>query len=586
VTLDRAGAALDGPFRAARAALDVPEVEWSQVLARVVVDPAGRGVSGLRDRYGDATWLLMGLVTLVLIVSCANVATLVLARAGGRRTELAIARALGAGRGSLVRLLVVEGCVVALLGGAVGILMASWASRGLVAALAFDDPRIVLDVPLDGRVLAFAAIALVAAVLTAGLLPGVAASRVDPIEELKRRDRLSGSVRGAGLRGTLVVAQVALSVSVLGCGALLVHSLVNLVTHELGFDPDRVLVASVSDALPARPGPQMGDAVIDLMALISRLPGVERVSHAAVAPMSGTEIGITVRLDDEGGADPIHTFFTSVSPGYFSTLGMPVVTGRGFTDEDAAPGSPVVVINQHLAGRLFGGANPIGRRLRFVEGRRPPMRIVGVAADAIQNDVREQPRSFLYLPSGLAGARIPRTTVLIRSTGDRAEAIAGPVERAISGANLGLTVDRLRPLRAYVRDHLHGDRLVAQLASAFGLLALAVTAIGLFGVVSAGVASRTREFGLRMALGATGADVMRLVLKPVVALLAAGLALGVAGAWLAVPLFASVLFGVTALESTSFGAVALVLVVTGGTAAYLPARRAARVDPNRALRQL
>jgi ABC-type antimicrobial peptide transport system permease subunit len=176
--------------------------------------------------------------------------------------------------------------------------------------------------------------------------------------------------------------------------------------------------------------------------------------------------------------------------------------------------------------------------------------------------------------------------VLIRSTGDRAEAIAGPVERAISGANLGLTVDRLRPLRAYVRDHLHGDRLVAQLASAFGLLALAVTAIGLFGVVSAGVASRTREFGLRMALGATGADVMRLVLKPVVALLAAGLALGVAGAWLAVPLFASVLFGVRALESTSFGAVALVLVVTGGTAAYLPARRAARVDPNRALRQL
>jgi predicted permease len=586
VTFDQAASALDGPFRAARAAADIPEVEWSQGLSRMVVDPAGRGVSGLRDRYGDATWLLMGLVTLVLLVSCANVATLVLARAGGRRTELAIARALGAGRGSLVRLLLVEGCVVAVLGGAAGIILAGWASRGLVAALAFGDPRIVLDVPLDGRVLAFAAIALVAAVLTAGLLPGVAASRVDPIEELKRRDRLSGSVRGAGLRGTLVVAQVALSVSVLGCGALLVHSLVNLVTHELGFDPDRVLVASVSDALPARPGPQMGDAVIDLMALISRLPGVERVSHAAVAPMSGTEIGITVRLDDEGGADPIHTFFTSVSPGYFSTLGMPVVTGRGFTDEDAAPGSPVVVINQHLAGRLFGGANPIGRRLRFVEGRRPPMRIVGVAADAIQNDVREQPRSFLYLPSGLAGARIPRTTVLIRSTGDRAEAIAGPVERAISGANLGLTVDRLRPLRAYVRDHLHGDRLVAQLASAFGLLALAVTAIGLFGVVSAGVASRTREFGLRMALGATGADVMRLVLKPVVALLAAGLALGVAGAWLAVPLFASVLFGVTALESTSFGAVALVLVVTGGTAAYLPARRAARVDPNRALRQL
>jgi hypothetical protein len=275
-----------------------------------------------------------------------------------------------------------------------------------------------------------------------------------------------------------------------------------------------------------------------------------------------------------------------VSPGYFSTLGMPVVTGRGFTDEDAAPGSPVIVINQHLAGRLFGGANPIGRRLRFVEGRRPPMRIVGVAADAIQNDVREQPRSFLYLPSGLAGARIPRTTVLIRSTGDRAEAIAGPVERAISGANLGLTVDRLRPLRAYVRDHLHGDRLVAQLASAFGLLALAVTATGLFGVVSAGVASRTREFGLRMALGATGADVLRLVLRPVAAWLAAGLALGAAGAWLAVPLFSSVLFGVTALDAPSFGAVALVLVLTGAAAAYLPARRAARVDPNAALRQL
>jgi hypothetical protein len=282
----------------------------------------------------------------------------------------------------------------------------------------------------------------------------------------------------------------------------------------------------------------------------------------------------------------MHTFFTSVSPGYFATLGMPVVTGRGFTDDDAAPGAPVVVINQHLAGRLFGGANPIGRRLRFVEGRRPPMRIVGVAADAIQNDVREQPRSFLYLPSGLPGARMPRTTVLIRSTGDRAEAMARPVERAIFGANLGLTVDRLRPLRAYVRDDLHGDRLVAQLASAFGLLALAVTATGLFGVVSAGVASRTREFGLRMALGATGADVLRLVLRPVAAWLAAGLALGAAGAWLAVPLFSSVLFGVTALDAPSFGAVALVLVLTGAAAAYLPARRAARVDPNAALRQL
>jgi hypothetical protein len=275
-----------------------------------------------------------------------------------------------------------------------------------------------------------------------------------------------------------------------------------------------------------------------------------------------------------------------VSPGYFSTLGMPVVIGRGFIDEDAAPGSPVVVINQQLAGRLFGGANPIGRQLRFVEGRRPPMRIVGVAADAIQNDVREQPRSFLYLPSRLTGARIPRTTVLIRSTRERAEAIAGPVERAIAGANLGLTVDRLRPLRADVRDDLHGDRLVAQLASAFGLLALAVTAIGLFGVVSAGVSSRTREFGLRMALGATGADVIRLVLRPVAGRLAVGLALGAAGASLAVPLFSSLLFGVAALDGSSFGAVALVLVVTAGTAAYLPARRAARGDPNAALRQL
>ena len=584
VTLDQARTALDGPFRSARAASGVPDVEWPQGLDRLLVEPAARGVSGLRDRFGAATWLLMGVVSLVLLVSCANVATLVLTHADGRRTELAVARALGAGRGRLVRLLLVEGLVPVALGAGAGLLGAHWASRGLVAALAFDDPRIALDVSLDGRVLAFAALALVAAVLAAALLPGLAASRVDPIEELKRRDRLSGRSTGAWPRGALVVAQVALSVAVLGCAALLIRSLVNLASHDLGWEPDRVLVASLSDALPARTGPQLGDAVVELMARVSRVPGVERVSQTAVAPMSGTEIGITVRNDDEGAAESRHTFFTSVSPRYFATLGTPIVAGRDFTDQEAAAGEPVVIINQHLAARLFGDSLPVGRRVRFAEGRRPPMTIVGVAADATQNEVREASRSFLYLPSRLAGARMPRTTVLIRSTDTRAQVIAGPVERALRAANLGVSVEAVRPLSAYVHDDLRGDRLVAQLASAFGLLALAVTSVGLFSVVSAAVANRTQEFGLRAALGATGADIVWLVLRPVVGFVGAGLALGAAGAWLAATLFSRLLFGATALDAYGFAGVAFVLVVSAGAAAWLPARRAALVDPNVALR--
>jgi len=582
VSLDRARVALEPRFRRIVSTSEVPEVERPQVMARLVVTPAGRGLSESRDRLGARPWALMAVVAAVLAIACANVAGLFLTRAASRRQELALELALGATRGHLLRRSLMDAAGVAALGTIAGLVVAHWVSRALVAWLAVGPAPIALAADLNLRVLTFTGVLLGVTMLVCGALPALAITRLDVTQGLRSRGAgLDRGARASGLRRALVVAQIAVSVTLLGGTGLLVRSLVNLHTADLGFDASHVLAVSLRDRRTGRPAGQADAVLADIVGRTRALPGVEGVAIAALPPLSGSEIGINVIPESRPSAAPIHTFMApGVSPAYFETLGVRLVSGASCPGTDAT----AVVINERLARHLFGATPPIGERVRFVEGRRPPMTVVGVAADTTYHNVREAPRNIVYTCRAASQSPSAGAVVFVRTATAPPEALAIAVREIAASADASLEVARAQTLKTYLVDSLHPDRLVAGLFSAFTLIAVIISAVGLYGVLASTVTRQTAEIGLRMALGADAWHVVRFVAGPAARLTAAGLILGTAGAAVATSLLASLLFGLGGWDPLTWAGVAGTLAVISILASLVPLARAVRIDPVTALR--
>lgn len=534
-----------------------------------------------RARVVDFLRLLQGAVLLVLAIACANVANLLLVRSAARRKELAIRASLGAGRGRILRQLLTESVVLAALGGLCGLLLAYWGSDLLRAlpVLRFSGE---IDLTPDRRVLLFTfAISLVAGVLF-GLVPALHAARSDLAGELRQGAEV-GRPRGARLRGALVVTQVAVSLVLLVAAGLFVRTLRNAYAVDPGFATD-VLTARLDLSLQGYDSSRGRRFYDQLLRDLRAIPGVRPggASYALNLPFGG---GFDTRIDAQGALiDAEHrghrTDRNSVSPDYFTTMDIPIIRGRGFSAQDVGTAPPIAVINEAIAERLWPGQEALGKRFVRTWGG-PPLEVIGVARDAKYRNLFEERRLTFYQP--LAQDYSAALTIHLRPTGD-ATMLAGPLERAVHALDPDLPVYRIQRLDERLAASLSQQRSAATLVGGFGALALLLAAIGLYGAVAYSASQRTREFGIRIALGAQRPDVLRQVMREGIVLAIIGLSVGLVGAAALTRLLRSQLFGVTPTDPLSFAVVSLLLLVVAVTASLVPARRATRVDPMVALR--
>jgi len=547
--------------------------------------PGGRGTSGLRDESGTPLLVLMGMVGLVLLIACANVASLLLTRASSRQKETAVRLALGAGRARLLRLHLVESVVLALAGGLVGLQLAYWVGEALIRALPYTDAARTLSAAPDARVGLFT---LGLAVLTGvgfGLVPGLRATQADLTPALKSEAAAVVGGGGFRLRKGLVVAQVALSLLLLIGAGLFTRSLMNLRALDPGFKPDRLFAFDID---PARSGQDFTQRVSTLRRIQEELfaePGVASASAAAVTLMSGNNWSSSVRVEgyESKEGEDMNPQFNYVAPGFFETLGFPLVAGRDLAETDVLEGPQVAVVNEVFAKYFFKDQNPIGRR--FGIGRRGegyPFEIVGVVRDGKAASMREEPQRFVYAPYTQEKA-VGSLTYYVRSTVEP-DSFAPRLRAAVARVDSTLPVTDLKTMKTQISESLFFERMVAVLSAAFGLLATVLAAIGLYGVMSYAVSQRTREIGLRVALGADQRSVLMLVLREVAILAGIGIAIGLPGGYGLGKLVESQLFNLKARDPLTFLVATAALVTTALVAGLIPAVRAARVDPMTALR--
>jgi predicted permease len=560
---------------------------------RLVLDPGGRGTSGLRDNARTPLLVLMGMVGLVLLIACANVANLLMARASSRQKEIAVRLALGASRGRLVRQLLVESVVFSLAGGALGIAFAAWTGTLLLRALPTEQTARVLTADPDLRVTLFAlALAVVTGTLF-GLAPALQSTRPQLARTLKSETAaVMGGTAPFRFRKGLVVAQVALSLLLLIGAGLFTRSLGNLRSLNPGFEPERLLAFSVNPALNGYDLARRLDLFKRLQDDFAAEPGVKAVSLAEEPLMTDSNSSSTIKVEGYEAKDEedMNPNFNSVAPGFFTTLGIPLLSGHDFTDGDLPAAPKVAVVNEAFARYFYQNESPIGRRLgygrSFKKGMPPeeayPITIVGVARDSKAASLREKQVRFVYVPY-TQQTEIGQMTFYVRSPLEAA-GLGNRVRMLVRQVDPGLPVTDMKTMRAQIHESLFVERMVAVLSAAFGLLATLLAAIGLYGVMSYAVSLRTREIGIRVALGAERRAVLLMVLKEVAVLALIGIAIGLPSGYGLGRLVESQLFGMTARDPLTFAVATATLVVSALLAGYLPAARATRVDPLVALR--
>ena len=544
------------------------------------------GYSGLRDNYERPLWLLFAIGGLVLLIACANLANLLLARGTAREREMAVRQAMGASRGRLVRQLLSESLLLAVVGAALGALLAQTMSRSLVSFISTSGDRVFLDLTLDWRVLGFAALVAALTCVLFGLTPALRATRIEPGAAMKASGR--GLTSGGGrfsLRRALVVVQVALSL-VLVAGALLFsRSLNKLMAVDAGFRQEGILIAGAGYRQLDVPPERRVAFRHGLLDRIQAIPGVEAAAEANIVPLSGNATGNRVWLDGSDTSAGLDSLFSWVGPDYFKTLRTPLLAGREFDEHDAANATKVAIINETFARKVFNGANPLGRRFWIESTPSDPetaYEIVGLVKDTKYGDLREdfEPIAFLSL------AQEPRPgnngQFLVRSNLRQVE-ISAAVKRAFAEANPAINIT-FYGFKTMIEESILRDRLMARLSGFFGLLALLLASIGLYGILSYGVASRTKEIGIRMALGARTREVLSSVLREAMTLVLVGVVVGLPIVFFATRFAAKLLFGLTPTDPVSLGLAALLLFVVALAAGYVPARRATKVDPLVALR--
>jgi predicted permease len=524
--------------------------------------------------------LLFIAVVLILAISCANVASLLLARARTRGREIGIRLALGATRHRIVRQLLTESLLLALAGGALGLLMALWTSAlasGLRTRVGGD---LDLDVALNARVLLFTLVASVLTVLLFGVIPALRASQLELVPVLKGSTSTPVFRRGPSLHSLMVVTQVTLSLVLLAGAGLFLRSLWKLQSIEKGFTGDKVLAMSLNMDLQGYDDKRGRNFYALALENLSAFPGIQSVSLASALPVSagGSRIERPANGTKPAVGEYVSVDIVSVSPRFFETTGLPLLKGRDFRLIDAEKSAKVIIVNESMAKKFWPGDDPVGRS--FNDGL-TTFEVVGVAGDTKYRNLREPPRLAMYEP--LAQSYRPSMNLLVRTANDPAR--LGPaIQTQLHSLEPALTIFNVRTLMEHVGRSLYVERMESVLLTSFGLLALVLTSIGIYGVVAYSVVQRTREVGIRMALGAQKRDVVKLILVKGLVLAAWGTGLGLIGySWLS-RLVASQLYGVSPNDPATLAAVAALLIAVAILASYLPARRATKVDPLVALR--
>ena len=559
--------------------------------------PAATGISSLRDRYSRPLYVLLGIVGLVLMIACANMANLLLAQSVARRRELAVRLSLGAGRAQLVRQLMVESIMLSMAGAAAGLVIAAWGSRAMVGLLATRTNFLELDLSMDWRVFGFAALVGIVTGLLFGVVPALRGTSVSPADAL--RDHSRGIVSGGGRLNVghgLVAAQVALSFVLVFGSTLFVRTLIGLTNQGMGFESSRVLLATIDiRKIPLRQG-SGGQADLSEQRLamfqqardaITAVPGIDAAAASFVTPVSGSRWNLRIQVPGYDGSERDRVSnFNGVSPDYFRTLGTPLLAGRDFTVADAAGRPGVAIVNESFAKKYYSGQNPVGKTF-VIEGggtrKERQLEVVGLVADAKYSSLREAPQPTMYAPMAQESNISSSVRMAIKTRGEpwaSREAILG----AIAGVNKENSVD-FRTFNEDLGAAVQQERLIASLSAFFGGLALLLAALGLYGVMSYTVTRRRNEIGIRMALGAEPESVMRLVLTHVALITAIGLVIGIAGAVGTGRFINALLYNLATYDRTMIAVTTLTLATAAAIAGYLPARRAARIDPMQALRE-
>jgi predicted permease len=550
--------------------------------------PASTGLSYVRRQYQQALMVLMAITGVVLLIACANVANLLLARSAARQREIAIRMALGSGRGRLIRQLLTESLVLSLTGAVLGVLFAQWGTRLLVGFLSSGGNKVFLDLSIDGRVLAFTAGVAILTGLLFGLAPAWRGTRVNPQSAMKANAR--GVIEGSrfGLGKALVVVQVALSlVLVVGAG-LMLTTFFRLERLNTGFDREHILLASVDLRNGHYPQERRGAVYQEMLERLRALPGVRSASDSSMIPISGSFWNEDLQIEgytSKGGDDTL-VYFNEVSDRHLETLGIDLVAGRDFNSHDTPQSPKVAIINQTAASRYFAGQNPLGKRYRPEEGNTfgDWVEIVGVMKDAKYGTLREEILPTTFVAAGQNPKPRQSITFDIRVASGSPTALISGVKSAIADVNRDVSL-QFTTLAVQVDASLARERLLATLSGFFGGLALALAMIGLYGVMSYNVARRRNEIGIRMALGAEQARVLRMVLQEVAILIALGLAIGLGVAIGTMRFVESFLYGMKPNDPWTLSLAAGILALVAALAGFLPARRASRLDPMTALRE-
>jgi predicted permease len=567
--------------------------------------PAATGRSPLRTRFETPLFAMVVAVGLVLLVACANIASLLLARALARRRELSVRLALGSSRWRIARLLFIESLLVAVAGAAFGLVFAGWSSAFLVQQLSTSQSTVSLDLALDWRVLAFTAALACLSAITAGVAPAIGLKSVTPGEAIKDMGRGIAGDRRFRMRGALVVAQIAVSLVLVVAAGLFLRTFASLNQLPLGFVPEPLLVAELNLQASGGPPEGRGARVERLRDAAAVVPGVRLASVSAIRLLQGMQSGWAsgmVGVDDEPmvrlrSVGRPSLWLNATTPGWFEMMGMPLRSGRDFDAGDRVGSGPVAIVNEAFVRQYLPGKEPIGQHVRLGfdpllfdramgEGQRTRHEIIGVVGDAVYTTPREGMQATMYVPIAQRNPSEFWDTVLLTIN-------AAPGRRAAVEREVDAALTRVDPTIAFtfgtfdqlVEATVTQERLIAMLSVFFGGLALLLAAVGLYGIVAHAVRVRQTEIGLRMSLGAAPSSIVRLVFQRVGVLLAGGLALGLAGSLWAARFVESLLFDVKARDLVTFASSAAVLVAVGALAAWLPARRAARLDPVTALRE-
>lgn len=577
-------AALDASYPSAMA----PETRKQLMDQHLTVRDASTGAFGGRDEFSQQLLLLLAASGVVLLIACANVANLLLARAAARYKEVGVRLSIGAARGRLVRQFLTESLLLALLGGIFGVLIAAAATRALVLVLSGPGNALQISTGLDLRVLGFTALATLLTGILFGLAPAIRGSRVDLNQSL--RDSARGTTSSGGrlsFAKLLVVFQVGLSLLMIVGAGLFLRTLWNLQSVNLGYTKENLLLMNMDPTTAGYEGPRLINFYHEAVQRVQALPGVRGISYSVLGLFSGGDLGLQVEVEgftpqtnDQRGSR-----FDVVGPGYFSTLGVPMRLGREITAQDTATSLNVCVINDAFAKKFFANRNPIGLHVTSVFGpNRKLMEVIGVAANEHDQQLRNDVPPRFFVPMDQSSVDLQGAASFeIRASGDPQEMLRA-VHKTILSINADIPLSGEHSLGEILYDFNSQERMIARLCTVFGIAALLLAATGLYGVLSYGVARRTNEIGIRMALGAGRFRVITMILRETGLMILIGVALGVGAAIAFTRFIATWLYGLSTLDPATLVAAIVILGGVALLAAYVPAARAARVNPVTALR--